>query len=187
MPPTSGTARVAGFDVVDQSLEVRRRVGYLPETVPLYPEMSVFEYLTFMGSLRRVPDLEDRVEIARQIAAGQDLFALGRHITFTEERADEALRIGLVNRVWMKASWQTRSSHCHPPGRAAAAGARPHQQSAAGGHQPGALRAAHLRRRDIVCQRGLSGSSAPSFLAGARFRGGMEGYDSGGEKRVYSY
>ncbi len=68
MPPTSGTARVAGFDVVDQSLEVRRRVGYLPETVPLYPEMSVFEYLTFMGSLRRVPELEDRVdEVLEQV------------------------------------------------------------------------------------------------------------------------
>jgi gliding motility-associated transport system ATP-binding protein len=68
MPPTSGTARVAGFDVVDQSLDVRRRVGYLPETVPLYPEMSVFEYLTYMGSLRRVPELEDRVdEVLEQV------------------------------------------------------------------------------------------------------------------------
>jgi ABC-2 type transport system ATP-binding protein len=62
MPPTSGSARVAGFDVVDQSLDVRRRVGYLPETVPLYPELSVREYLTFMGSLRRVPDLDERVQ-----------------------------------------------------------------------------------------------------------------------------
>jgi ABC-2 type transport system ATP-binding protein len=68
MPPTSGTARVAGFDVVDQSLDVRRRVGYLPETVPLYPEMSVLEYLMFMGSLRRVPELEDRVdEVLEQV------------------------------------------------------------------------------------------------------------------------
>jgi ABC-2 type transport system ATP-binding protein len=68
MPPTRGTARVAGFDVVDQSLDVRRRVGYLPETVPLYPELSVFEYLTFMGSLRRVPELEDRVdEVLEQV------------------------------------------------------------------------------------------------------------------------
>jgi ABC-2 type transport system ATP-binding protein len=59
---------VAGFDVVDQSLDVRRRVGYLPETVPLYPEMSVFEYLMFMGSLRRVPELEDRVdEVLEQV------------------------------------------------------------------------------------------------------------------------
>src|SRR3989304_8664078 len=62
MPPTEGTAEVAGFDVVDQSLEVRRRVGYLPETVPLYPDLSVLEYLEYMGSLRRVGDLETRIE-----------------------------------------------------------------------------------------------------------------------------
>jgi len=62
MPPTAGRATVAGFDVVDQSLEVRRRVGYLPETVPLYPDLTVTEYLTYMGSLRRVPDLDRRVE-----------------------------------------------------------------------------------------------------------------------------
>jgi len=62
MPPTAGSAQVAGFDVIDDSLEVRKRVGYLPETVPLYPELSAKEYLTFMGSLRRVPDLDDRVD-----------------------------------------------------------------------------------------------------------------------------
>ena len=62
MPPSAGSAKVAGFDVIEESIEVRRRVGYLPETVPLYPEMSATEYLTFMGSLRRVPDLADRVE-----------------------------------------------------------------------------------------------------------------------------
>lgn len=62
MPPSEGSARVAGFDVVDQSLKVRREVGYLPETVPLYSEMSVSEYLTYMGSLRRVPDLAMRIE-----------------------------------------------------------------------------------------------------------------------------
>lgn len=62
MPPSTGRARVAGFDVIEQSLDVRRRVGYLPETVPLYPEMSVSEYLTFMGALRGLPDLDQRVE-----------------------------------------------------------------------------------------------------------------------------
>lgn len=62
MPPTSGKARVAGYDVIEQSLEVRRRTGYLPETVPLYPEMSVFDYLKFMADLRRVPKAEDRVD-----------------------------------------------------------------------------------------------------------------------------
>jgi ABC-2 type transport system ATP-binding protein len=62
MPPTSGEARVAGYDVVDQSLEVRKRVGYLPETVPLYPDMTVFEYLKFMADLRHVENAEDRVD-----------------------------------------------------------------------------------------------------------------------------
>jgi ABC-2 type transport system ATP-binding protein len=62
MPPSSGTATVAGFDVVDQSLEARRRIGYLPETVPLYSDMSVRDYLTFMGNLRHVEDLDDRVD-----------------------------------------------------------------------------------------------------------------------------
>jgi len=62
MPPTAGKATVAGFDVVEESLEVRRRVGYLPETVPLYPEMSVFDYLKFMADLRHLPDADERVE-----------------------------------------------------------------------------------------------------------------------------
>ncbi len=60
MPPTSGVARIAGYDVVEESLEVRKRVGYMPETVPLYKDMSVLDYLIYMGRLRRVPDVEDR-------------------------------------------------------------------------------------------------------------------------------
>jgi len=52
MPATSGSATVAGFDVFTQSMEVRRRVGYLPESNPLYPEMRVKEYLNFRGKLR---------------------------------------------------------------------------------------------------------------------------------------
>jgi len=51
-PATSGAARVAGFDVFSQSMDVRRRVGYLPESTPLYPEMRVREYLQFRGKLR---------------------------------------------------------------------------------------------------------------------------------------
>ena len=62
MPPTMGTAKVAGFDVVDQSLEVRKRVGYLPETVPLYPDMTVFDYLKYMADLRHVKHAEERVD-----------------------------------------------------------------------------------------------------------------------------
>src|SRR5512142_14899 len=60
MPPTEGTAQVAGYDVVEESLEVRRRVGYLPETVPLYSDMTAFEYLQFMADIRQLPDSTDR-------------------------------------------------------------------------------------------------------------------------------
>ena len=62
MAPTSGEARVAGYDVVKESIEVRRRVGYLPETVPLYTDMVLFDYLKFMADLRHIPNVEDRVE-----------------------------------------------------------------------------------------------------------------------------
>ncbi len=62
MPPTDGTARVAGYDVVAESLEVRRRVGYLPETVPLYSDMTAYEYLKFMADLRHLPDADERAE-----------------------------------------------------------------------------------------------------------------------------
>ncbi|MEI6634455.1 MAG: ATP-binding cassette domain-containing protein, partial [Chlamydiota bacterium] len=55
MPPTSGTATVAGFDIFRQSLDVRRIIGYLPENVPLYPDMRVGEYLDYRARLKGVP------------------------------------------------------------------------------------------------------------------------------------
>jgi ABC-2 type transport system ATP-binding protein len=72
MPPTMGVARVAGFDVVDDSLEVRKRVGYLPETVPLYPDMTVFDYLKFMGDLRHIKNVEERVDDVLEIVHMDD-------------------------------------------------------------------------------------------------------------------
>jgi ABC-2 type transport system ATP-binding protein len=54
MPPTSGSVRVDGFDTVDDSMEVRRRIGYLPETPPLYPDMTVTGYLRFVARLKGV-------------------------------------------------------------------------------------------------------------------------------------
>lgn len=72
MPPTSGKAEVAGFDVVEQSLEVRRRVGYLPENVPLYPEMTVFDYLKFMADLRHLSQPEDRVDEVLELVHMED-------------------------------------------------------------------------------------------------------------------
>jgi ABC-2 type transport system ATP-binding protein len=55
MPPTSGTVTLDGLDVVDDPLAVRRRIGYLPESVPLYDEMGVYEYLDFVGRVRGIP------------------------------------------------------------------------------------------------------------------------------------
>jgi ABC-2 type transport system ATP-binding protein len=62
MPPSYGEAQVAGYDILTESLEVRKRIGYLPETVPLYNDMTVYEYLKFMADLRRVPRVEERLE-----------------------------------------------------------------------------------------------------------------------------
>jgi ABC-2 type transport system ATP-binding protein len=64
MPPSSGSARVADFDVLEQPMEVKKRIGYLPETPPLYPEMEVREYLDFVGKLKGIPrqSLAKRVE-----------------------------------------------------------------------------------------------------------------------------
>jgi ABC-2 type transport system ATP-binding protein len=73
MPASSGTARVAGHDVFRESLEVRRRIGYLPESVPLYTEMRVAPYLDFVAEVkgvsrsdrrRRVADVMDRCLVA---------------------------------------------------------------------------------------------------------------------------
>jgi ABC-2 type transport system ATP-binding protein len=55
MPPTSGTATVGGYDIFRRSLDVRRIIGYLPENVPLYPDMRVSEYLDYRARLKGVP------------------------------------------------------------------------------------------------------------------------------------
>src|SRR5213593_1212925 len=60
MPASSGVARVAGYDVFEQSLEVRRRIGYLPENVPLYPDLTVVAYLDFVADVRGLGRAERR-------------------------------------------------------------------------------------------------------------------------------
>ena len=73
LPPTSGKVRVAGFDVVDDPLEAKRRTGYLPETPPVYPDMTVAEYLTFVARIKGVPrrDLRTRLaDIVEKCAVG---------------------------------------------------------------------------------------------------------------------
>ncbi len=73
LPPTSGKATVAGFDVLENPMEVKKRIGYLPETPPLYPEMEVVEYLKFVAKLkgiassdvgRRVDEVMERCSVA---------------------------------------------------------------------------------------------------------------------------
>ncbi|MEA2639194.1 MAG: gliding motility-associated transport system ATP-binding protein [Chloroflexota bacterium] len=72
MPPTSGAAAVAGHDIFKESLEARRHIGYLPETVPLYPDMTPRGYLSFIGKIRgldsktrkhRISDVAEKVRI----------------------------------------------------------------------------------------------------------------------------
>lgn len=62
IPPTNGKATVNGFDVMDQAIEVRKSVGYLPEHNPLYLEMYVKEYLEFIGGLHKLKNIKKRVE-----------------------------------------------------------------------------------------------------------------------------
>jgi ABC-2 type transport system ATP-binding protein len=63
MPATGGKAVVAGFDVFDQGIEAKRRTGYLPETPPLYPDMTIAEYLAFVAKIKGVPSGERRERI----------------------------------------------------------------------------------------------------------------------------
>ena len=73
MPPTRGKVTLDGYDIVEQSLEVRRKVGYLPETVPLYTDMTVNSYLKYMGTLRQMPPKN----IKRRISEVIDVCRLG--------------------------------------------------------------------------------------------------------------
>jgi ABC-2 type transport system ATP-binding protein len=75
LPPTSGKASVAGFDVLENPFEVKKHIGYLPETPPLYPEMEVSEYLAFVARLKGVPkgDVAKRVDEAMSRCAVGDV------------------------------------------------------------------------------------------------------------------
>lgn len=75
LPPSAGTATVAGFDVLEQPLQVKKRIGYLPETPPIYPEMETVEYLKFVGKLKglRGPDLQKRIDYVCQRCAIADV------------------------------------------------------------------------------------------------------------------
>src|SRR5579862_9705158 len=75
LPPSAGTANVAGFDVLEQPMEVKKRIGYLPETPPIYPELETVEYLRFVGKLKGLSgaELEKRVDYVCERCAIADV------------------------------------------------------------------------------------------------------------------
>jgi len=75
LTPSGGTASVAGFDILEQPFEVKKRIGYLPETPPVYPEMRIAEYLTFVGRLKGLTgsDLRSRVDYSCERCAIADV------------------------------------------------------------------------------------------------------------------
>jgi ABC-2 type transport system ATP-binding protein len=79
MPASAGRAVVAGYDIFEQPIEAKRRIGYLPESPPLYPEMTVREYLTFVAKIRGIAPSErrQRVESAMERTRVTDM--AGRH------------------------------------------------------------------------------------------------------------
>jgi ABC-2 type transport system ATP-binding protein len=75
MPPTDGTAEVAGYDVIEKPMEVKRRIGYLPESPPVYPEMEVIEYLDFVGRIKGIDKaaLPKRIDDVMETCAVADV------------------------------------------------------------------------------------------------------------------
>ena len=97
MAANAGTARVAGFDVHDASDEVRRRIGYLPESVPLYEDMLVWDYLKFIAEVRSVP-AQRREAAIRRVA---ELTGLGPKLgaTISELSKGYRQRVGLAQAI----------------------------------------------------------------------------------------
>ena len=75
LTPTGGNATVAGFDILEQPMEVKKRIGYLPETPPVYPEMRIEEYLSFVGQLKGLSgsELKSRVNYALERCSVADV------------------------------------------------------------------------------------------------------------------
>ena len=75
LPPTDGKIQIAGYDVVTDSIEVRKRIGYMPENMPLYTDMRVNEFLRFRAELKKVPGrkIKDRVEVVKQQCSLKDV------------------------------------------------------------------------------------------------------------------
>jgi len=79
MPPTDGKAIVAGYDVFEQPIEAKRRTGYLPETPPLYPDMTVREYLSFVAKIKGVARAERKARVEEMMRKTHVLDVAHRH------------------------------------------------------------------------------------------------------------
>ena len=97
LPPSAGSATVAGFDVLEQPLEVKKRIGYLPETPPLYPEMDTTEYLTFVGKLKGLSgsELRGRIDYVCERCATTDV----RHKLLGRLSKGYRQRVGLAQAI----------------------------------------------------------------------------------------
>ena len=133
LPPTAGTAHVAGFDVLEQPLEVKKRIGYLPETPPLYPEMEVGEYLNFVGRLKGVSggDIARRVDEVCGLCAIGDV--QGEADRQAVERLPAARRPGAGHHPQPRRP-DPRRAHRGPRSQADHRDARADQGPAAGDH-----------------------------------------------------
>ena len=97
MPPTGGTVKIAGYDALENSLEIREKIGYLPESVPLYTDMTVTEYLSFMGSIRGMK----KNKLSNQIANVIEQCRLGdyRHTIIGKLSKGYRQRVGVAQAV----------------------------------------------------------------------------------------
>ena len=97
LPPTSGKASIAGFDVLENPYEVKKRIGYLPETPPLYPEMEVSEYLTFVARLKGIP----KGDVAKRVREAEERCAVGdvRNKLISKLSKGYRQRVGLAQAI----------------------------------------------------------------------------------------
>jgi ABC-2 type transport system ATP-binding protein len=97
LPATNGTARIAGYDVHENSLAVRQKIGYLPETPPLYPEMTVLSFLYFVARIKGVPagDRNNRVQAAIERCSLEDK----RHVIIRKLSKGYRQRVGIAQAI----------------------------------------------------------------------------------------
>lgn len=72
LPPTAGQVQIGGFDILENSIEARRLIGYMPETVPLYLDMTIFEYLSYMAGLRNITNSDERINAVLELVKLED-------------------------------------------------------------------------------------------------------------------